>query len=122
MKECLHKGFNDWFYEDFYRIVVQNERFDNWFPTLQQLKEIFANYKNSILDYHRHTNDEDDYESIPEAFISTAAQGNFLEVLNMSLNTFEHTYMNRNLDRTGQQSIVITPGTYLYLFFLLENS
>jgi hypothetical protein len=44
------------------------------------------------------------------AYISSAAQGNFLEVLNMSLNTFENHYLNRNLDRTGQQSIVITPG------------
>ena len=87
--------------------MVQNERFDDWFPTLQQLKMIFANYKKSIIDYHKTA---DDSEPIPEAVISSAAQGNFLEVLNMSLNTFEHHYLNRNLDRTGQQSIVITPG------------
>jgi hypothetical protein len=48
------------------------------------------------------------------AYISSAAQGNFLEVLNMSLNTFENHYLNRNLDRTGQQSIVITPGTHYF--------
>ena len=42
--------------------------------------------------------------------ISSAAHGNFLEVLNMSLNTFENHYLNRNLDRTGQQCLVITPG------------
>ena len=90
-----------------FRVVIQNERFDDWFPTLQQLKEIFANYKKSIIDYHKTI---DESESIPEAFISSAAQGNFLEVLNISLNTFEHHYLNRNLDRTGQQSIVITPG------------
>ena len=44
------------------------------------------------------------------AVIGPASQGNFLEVLNMSLNTFENHYLSRNLDRTGQQSIVITPG------------
>ncbi len=44
------------------------------------------------------------------AVIGPASQGNFLEVLNMSLNTFENHYLIRNLDRTGQQSIVITPG------------
>ncbi len=44
------------------------------------------------------------------AHISSAAQGNFLEVLNMSLNTFENHYLNRNLDRNGQQCLVITPG------------
>ena len=96
------------FFTPICRVVIQNERFDDWFPTLQQLKEIFANYKKSIIDYHKTI---DESESIPEAFISSAAQGNFLEVLNISLNTFEHHYLNRNLDRTGQQSIVITPGS-----------
>ena len=37
-----------------------------------------------------------------------------MEVLNISLNTFEHHYLNRNLDRTGQQSIVITPGVGIF--------
>ena len=55
-------------------------------------------------------------------FLSNAAQGNFLEVLNMSLNTFENHYLNRKLDRSGQQCIVITPGIFsilknVYIFF-----
>ena len=32
----------------------------------------------------------------------------------MSLNTFENHYLSRNLDRTGQQSIVITPGVGIF--------
>jgi hypothetical protein len=32
----------------------------------------------------------------------------------MSLNTFENHYKNRNLDRTGQQVIVITPGVGIF--------
>ena len=108
MRDCLQSGYDNSFYEDFYRVVVQNERFDDWSPTLRQLKKDFTNYKKSILEYHIVENDSD--LPVPEAYISTAAQGNFLEVLNMSLNTFEHHYLNRNLDRTGQQSIVITPG------------
>ena len=47
---------------------------------------------------------------VPKAYISRAEEGNFLEVLNMSLNTFENHFLNRNLDRTGQQSLVLTPG------------
>ena len=51
---------------------------------------------------------------IPAATNSTASQGNFLEVLNISLNTFEKHFINRNLDRTGQQAIVITPGAGIF--------
>jgi hypothetical protein len=110
MQDCLQIGYNNCFYEDFYRVVVQNERFDDWSPTVRQLKQIFTHYKKYILDYHK----TDSNETIPMACISSAAQGNFLEVLNMSLNTFEHHYLNRNLDRTGQQSIVITPGVGIF--------
>ncbi len=92
MRDCLQMGYNKCFYEDFYRVVVQNERFDDWTPTVRQLKQIFTEYKRYILDYHR-TDGNADY--IPEPVISSAAQGNFLEVLNMSLNTFEHHYLNR---------------------------
>lgn len=45
---------------------------------------------------------------------SCAAQGNFLEVLNMSLNVFEKHYLDRSFDRTGQLSIVITPGVGVF--------
>ena len=40
----------------------------------------------------------------------------------MSLNTFENHYLNRNLDRTGQQSIVITPGkAFSFRTYSLKN-
>ena len=52
--------------------------------------------------------------TLPTATLSTAAQGNFLEVLNISLNTFEKHFINRNLDMTGQQAIVITPGVGIF--------
>jgi hypothetical protein len=41
-------------------------------------------------------------------------QGNFLETLNISLNTFEKHFINRSLERTGQQAIVITPGVGIF--------
>jgi hypothetical protein len=52
--------------------------------------------------------------TVPRGSNSTAAQGNFLETLNISLNTFEKHFINRNLERTGQQAIVITPGVGIF--------
>ena len=62
-----------------------------------------------IVEHHKSI-EEGEEKPVPPAYLGPAARGNFLEVLNMSLSTFENSYLNRNLDRTGQQSIVITPG------------
>ncbi|XP_040580787.1 GATOR complex protein Iml1 [Lepeophtheirus salmonis] len=109
MRSCVIKKNDGRFYEDFYRVIIQNERFTDWRPTLVQLRNIFPTYKKSLLDYHKSKGTQ-----IPEAYISSASEGNFLEVINMSLNTFDNHYHNRNLDRTGQQTIVITPGVGVY--------
>ncbi len=110
MQQCLQVGYNNRIFEDFYRVVVQNERFDDWTSTIRELNRIFTNYKSHILDYHT----KREGVETPKPKLSRAAQGNFLEVLNMSLNTFENHYLNRNLDRTGQQIIVITPGVGIF--------
>lgn len=65
----------------FFRVPVQNERYDDWSHILVQLRRIFQDYLNVVLKYHARPN-----QTIPAATNSTAAQGNFLEVLNMSLN------------------------------------
>lgn len=64
-----------------FRVVIQNERYEEWSHTLIQLKRLFSEYQRSILKYHARSNVE-----VPKASISTAAQGNFLEVLNIALN------------------------------------
>jgi len=122
MHECLQQStvYGDCYYEDFYHVAVQNERFEDWMPTVLILEEHFSTFRDSVLNYHHEklsSKDEileGETIPIPKARISSASQGNFLEVLNMSLNTFENHYLNRNLDRTGQQSIVITPGVGIF--------
>ncbi|XP_046389719.1 GATOR complex protein Iml1 isoform X2 [Ischnura elegans] len=109
MRECLQLDYKGRFYEDFYRVAVQNERYDDWSNTLIQLRKLFTDYQNIVLEYHKRPNIE-----IPKAVNSTAAQGNFLEVLNMSLNVFEKHYLDRSFDRTGQLSVVITPGVGVF--------
>ncbi|XP_050487982.1 GATOR complex protein Iml1 isoform X2 [Bombus huntii] len=109
MRECLQHDYRGRFYEDFYRVVVQNERFEDWSNVLVQLRKLFTDYQKIVLEYHQKSG-----VSIPKAVNSTAAQGNFLEVLNMSLNVFEKHYLDRSFDRTGQLSVVITPGVGVF--------
>lgn len=120
-----------------FRVAVQNERYDEWNNILVELKRLFNQYIQTVLNYHAKPG-----VKIPEVYNSTAAQGNFLEVLNMSLNgkiltmtyvqkgcflfrrqikrcviwnsVFERHYIDRSLDRTGQLSVVITPGVGVF--------
>lgn len=81
MRECLQHDYRGRFYEDFYRVAVQNERFEDWSNILVQLRKLFTDYQKIVLEYHQKSG-----INMPKAVNSTAAQGNFLEVLNMSLN------------------------------------
>ncbi|EFN87095.1 DEP domain-containing protein 5 [Harpegnathos saltator] len=109
MRECLQHDYRGRFYEDFYRVAVQNERFEDWSNVLVQLRKLFTDYQKIVLEYHQKSG-----ITMPKAINSTAAQGNFLEVLNMSLNVFEKHYLDRSFDRTGQLSVVITPGVGVF--------
>ncbi|KAK8788496.1 hypothetical protein V5799_021714 [Amblyomma americanum] len=109
MAHCVQVDYKGRFYEDFYRVAVQNERIDDWTQTLRLLKTYFNEYPKQILEHHHRANIK-----VPTAVNSTASQGNFLQVLNMSLNVFEKHFMDRSFDRTGQLSVVITPGVGVF--------
>ncbi|KAH9414857.1 GATOR complex protein depdc5 [Dermatophagoides pteronyssinus] len=109
MRECLQQDYQGRFYEDYYRVAVQNERFDDWSPTLIYLRELFNLYEEEVIHYH----EKRGLKGV-KAYNSTASQGNFLEVLNMSLNVFERHNLDRSFDRTGQLSVVISPGVGVY--------
>lgn len=109
MRDCLQLDYKGRYYEDFYRVAIQNERNEDWCTVLTQLRKLFTSYESTVLRYH-----EREGVTIPTATNSTAAQGNFLEVLNISLNTFEKHYLDRTFDRTGQLSVVITPGVGVF--------
>lgn len=109
MRECLQMDYKGRYYEDFYRVAIQNERNDDWSSILVQLRKLFTAYQSIVLHYHERPG-----VTIPSATNSTAAQGNFLEVLNISLNVFEKHYLDRSFDRTGQLSVVITPGVGVF--------
>ncbi|KAM9329765.1 GATOR1 complex protein DEPDC5-like [Gastrophryne carolinensis] len=94
------------FYEDFYKVVVQNERREEWTSLLVTVKKLFIQYP--VMVRLRNA------ESFPPGHNSTSDQGNYLEAINLSFNVFDKHYINRNFDRTGQMSVVITPGVGVF--------
>ncbi|XP_074062519.1 GATOR1 complex protein DEPDC5 isoform X3 [Macrotis lagotis] len=94
------------FYEDFYKVVVQNERREEWTSLLVTIKKLFVQYP-VLVRLER-------AEGFPQGDNSTSAQGNYLEAINLSFNVFDKHYINRNFDRTGQMSVVITPGVGVF--------
>ncbi|XP_035692025.1 GATOR complex protein DEPDC5-like isoform X6 [Branchiostoma floridae] len=106
MRKCLQVDYKGRICEDFYRVVAQAERMEDWSPMLVSLKRHFIQYP----DKTRYCKDE----GCPVGHNSTAAQGNFLEAINMSLNVFEKHFIARNFDRTGQITVLITPGAGVF--------
>ncbi|XP_029971281.1 GATOR complex protein DEPDC5 isoform X3 [Salarias fasciatus] len=94
------------FYEDFYRVVAQNERRDEWTSLLITIKKLFIQYPVLVR--------LKEADGFPVGYNSTAAQGNYLEAINLSFNVFDKHFINRNFDRTGQMSVVITPGVGVF--------
>lgn len=94
------------FCEDFYRVVAQTERRDEWTSLLVTIKKLFIQYPVLVR--------LKEADGFPTGYNSTAAQGNYLEAINLSFNVFDKHYINRNFDRTGQMSVVITPGVGVF--------
>ena len=66
------------------RVIYQNERYDDWLPRLAKIKQVLVNYKEDLITYHKRRLPKLEADRMPTATISSAADGNFLETLNLS--------------------------------------
>uniref|UniRef100_A0A3P8X2B6 DEP domain containing 5, GATOR1 subcomplex subunit n=1 Tax=Cynoglossus semilaevis TaxID=244447 RepID=A0A3P8X2B6_CYNSE len=107
LRGSIRQDHDGCFYEDFYRVVAQNERRDEWTTLQVTIKELFIQYP--VLVRLKEAGN-----GFPVGYNSTAAQGNYLEAINLSFNVFDKHYINRNFDRTGQMTVVITPGVGVF--------
>uniref|UniRef100_A0A0K0F8E5 DEPDC5_CTD domain-containing protein n=1 Tax=Strongyloides venezuelensis TaxID=75913 RepID=A0A0K0F8E5_STRVS len=95
-------------YQDFYYLLVQNECYNDWMTVMPKLKAALYDFRISIVDYHKINLPKC---RITETFdVSSAADGCFLEVLNLSMNNFFLYHSDRKFETTGQQVIFVTPG------------
>ncbi|XP_057684486.1 GATOR complex protein DEPDC5 isoform X1 [Corythoichthys intestinalis] len=106
LRASIQQDLEGRFYEDFYRVVAQNERRDDWASLLVTVKNLFIQYPVLVR--------LKEGDGFPTGYNSTSAQGNYLEAINLSFNVFDKHYINRNFDRTGQMSVVITPGVGVF--------
>ncbi|XP_077391854.1 GATOR1 complex protein DEPDC5 isoform X3 [Festucalex cinctus] len=106
LRASIQQDHEGRFYEDFYRVVAQNERRDEWTALLVTVKNLFIQYPVLVR--------LKEADGFPVGYNSTSAQGNYLEAINLSFNVLDKHYINRNFDRTGQMSVVITPGVGVF--------
>ncbi|KAI9596447.1 hypothetical protein BDF19DRAFT_464450 [Syncephalis fuscata] len=77
---------------------------NDWSQVLPTLKREQTEFKRAVL-----TRDTSSYTAAIGT-ISTARDGNILEAIGLALNTFDRHYVDRDLLRTGQAIMVLTPG------------
>ena len=66
------------------RVIYQNERYEDWLPRLAKIKQVLVTYKEDLITYHKRQLPADQADQMPNGTISCAADGNFLETLNLS--------------------------------------
>ena len=78
--DCIKQDHKNRFYEDFYRVIYQNERYEDWMFSLIKLKRLIKEYRDYVCRYH----ERQQTKLMPNCRLSNSAEGNFLETVRRS--------------------------------------
>jgi len=93
-------------YEDHFRMVVENATCADWESLIVQFKEAFVKYPSEVG--WNLSSGEDARRP------SSAAQGNVLEAINVTLNLLQFHYLDRDLHRTGNSVVLVSGGNGVF--------
>ena len=86
------------FLQDHYKPVIENETCTEWESLIVRIKEEFVKYPLEVG------------WNLTDRKPSTASQGNVLEAVNVTLNIMQFHFLDRDLYRTGNSIVVVSPG------------
>ena len=95
------------YYEDHFRVVLENETCTDWHALVVRIKEAFVRYPFEV-GWSLQSNHE--WLRRP----STASHGNVLEAVNVTLNLLQFHYLDRDLQRTGNSIVVVSAGNGVF--------
>lgn len=113
------------YYIDYYKVIVDLESQSDWKEVISMLKEEVFRFQHDILligrpeagpekapekeEQHAHLLRRD--RALLAGKLSASHEGNILEAINLALNPFDEHYIDRDLNRTGLDLVIITAGT-----------
>lgn len=118
------EGKNRW-YIDYYKVIVDLESDCDWPSVLTYLKEEFFRFRHDVLLLRRpvsgpagapwqeelHADLLRKDRALLAGKLSASHEGNILEAVNLALNPFDEHFIDRDLNRTGLDLLVISAGT-----------
>lgn len=100
----IQKDIDGRFYEDSYKVVLENVTRSDWESLIVKIKEAFMSFP---VDLQWKLGKE---SRLP----SSAAQGNILEAINTGLNLLQLHYIDRDLNRVGNSIVVVSAGSGVF--------
>ena len=100
-------------YRDFYKMVVENEEPEGLLSMIPKLKEEFMAFPRQVgwgSGQGAYPNGNVKAMGFRGGSPCGAAQGNFLEAINVTLNVLDKHFMDRDLMRTGNSIVMISPS------------